>query len=421
MTDLASASFPPLDPARVLSLTRANFREMTRAMSLTARAVLKGALVVEIGALAITFPNGQAFGIEGARPGPRAVVHVHDERVVRRVLLRGDLAFHEGYVDGAWSSPDVTAVLELFARNSDIIDRHLSASRLVRLGFQLKHWLNRNSRAGSKRNISAHYDLGNAFYSRWLDPGMTYSSALFENGETDLAAGQTAKYRHIAEMAGIRPGDHVLEIGCGWGGFAEFAAREYGARVTGLTISREQLAYARARIDAAGLADRVELKFQDYRDETGRYDRIVSIEMFEAVGERWWQPYFDILARCLKPGGRAALQVICIQERFFEAYRAKPDFIQHYVFPGGMLPTSTALRQLSGAAGLVLTGEREFGQDYAATVRAWRQAFLAAWPEIAPLGFDERFKRLWAYYLHYCEAGFAAGNIDVRQVAFERV
>ena len=247
---------------------------------------------------------------------------------------------------------------------------------------------------------------------------MTYSSALFAEGARGLEAAQAAKYRALAQATGIRAGDHVLEIGCGWGGFAEYAARELGARVTGLTISAEQLAFAQKRMADAGLADRVELRFQDYRDETGRYDHVVSIEMFEAVGERYWPVYFDTVRRVLKPGGRAGLQIITIDDRHFEDYRANPDFIQQYIFPGGMLPSLRALDQVTAAAGLETLSCRAFGKDYARTLAIWRERFEEQWDAIAPLGFDDRFRRTWEYYLHYCAAGFRAGNIDVVQSVY---
>ena len=269
------------------------------------------------------------------------------------------------------------------------------------------------------RNISAHYDLGNDFYSLWLDKSMTYSSAIFEKGANSLEKAQHAKYRSLAHNIGIREGSTVLEIGCGWGGFAEYVAKEIGAHVTGLTISREQHDYARERIHKAGLNDRVDIKFQDYRDETGKYDSIASIEMFEAVGEKYWPTYFSKIKDCLNDQGTAGLQIITIGDDYFDAYRQRPDFIQRYIFPGGMLPSPTALQSVTNAVGLRLSDERIFPQDYGLTLKAWRERFWEKWEEVRQLGFDLRFKRMWEFYLHYCEAGFRNENIDVRQMFYK--
>ena len=326
----------------------------------------------------------------------------------------------ESYMAGEWSSPDVTAFLEVFCVNHHVVEEKLGASLFVRAFLRIHHWWNENSRRQAKRNISAHYDLGNSFYERWLDSTMTYSSGLFPTGDEDLPAAQNEKYRHLAEKTGVEAGHHVLEIGCGWGGFAEFAAKEIGCRVTGLTISREQYDFARKRIFEAGLNDRVDFRFQDYRDEKGVYDRIASIEMFEAVGEKYWPTYFQTLRERLKSGGAAGLQVITIQDNLFDQYRSRPDFIQRYVFPGGMLPCPAVLDRISAKAGLKRVHERVFGRDYARTLALWRDRFWESWPSLEPMGFDSRFKRLWEYYLHYCEAGFRAGNIDVRQIVYAR-
>jgi cyclopropane-fatty-acyl-phospholipid synthase len=296
----------------------------------------------------------------------------------------------------------------------------LSHRPLAKLWQRFRHYLNRNTKSGSRRNIYAHYDLGNTFYSAWLDRTMTYSSAIFAPGDNDLSSAQQRKYRELATRIGIRPEDHVLEIGCGWGGFAEFAAREIGCRVTGLTISKEQFAFAQERIERAGLSDRVTFKLQDYRDETGLYDKVASIEMFEAVGEAFWPVYFRKLDEVLKPGGTAGLQVITIKEESWTSYKNEIDFIRAYIFPGGMLPTPAIMVNLGQKFGLPLASEKIFGLDYAVTLAAWRERFRASWPQLMPLGFDERFRRMWEYYLAYCEAGFRTGNIDVRQMVFAK-
>ena len=402
-------------------LTAGNFSERTKGLPFRARMVLRGLLALRAGTLAMTVPGGQTFVIAGEIPGPQAVVTLHNWNLMHRAVSGGTIGVAETYMDGDWESPDAGAFLELVLVNTQVVRDYTNGPRgLLLLIEKARHWLNANTRRGAQRNIAAHYDLGNAFYSQWLDPTMTYSSALYSRGANDLTSAQIAKYRALAEATGIGPGDHVLEIGCGWGGFAEFAAGEIGCKVTGLTISREQFAFARERIAKAGLADRVELKFQDYRDETGAYDRIVSIEMFEAVGEKYWPAYFSKLHECLKPGGRAGLQIITILQEAFADYRANPDFIQKYVFPGGMLPTREHLSALGRQFGLTTASDIGFGHDYARTLGEWRHRFWAAWERIVPLGFDDRFRKLWEFYFYYCEAGFRAKNIDVRQVVYTR-
>lgn len=372
------------------------------------------------GTLDLTLPDGRTFRVQGREPGPHGHLVLHDYRAVRRALSSADMGVAEGYIAGEWSSPDVTNFLELFCINHHVIETDLVSNVVVRAFLKVRHWWNANTKRQARRNISAHYDLGNEFYGHWLDDTMTYSSGLFPTGDEDLPAAQNEKYRHLAERTGIETGHHVLEIGCGWGGFAEFAAKEIGCRVTGLTISREQLEFAQRRIFQAGLNEKVELRFQDYRDEQGFYDRIASIEMFEAVGEKYWPTYFRTLRERLKPGGAAGIQVITIQDHLFDQYKATPDFIQRYVFPGGMLPCPAALDRISQTEGLRRVDQRIFGRDYARTLALWRDRFWESWPKLEPLGFDARFRRLWEYYLHYCEAGFRAGNIDVRQIVYAR-
>jgi len=403
---------------RPIELSPETARQALADLPRIARRAFGVVMALEIGNLTIVVPDGRRFLVRGRQPGPEAELVVHDWRFVRRVLSAGTVGVGESFIAGEWSSPDVTAFLELFARNSDATEEALAARPLVRMLLHLRHLLNANTRRGSKRNISAHYDLGNAFYSAWLDRSMTYSSALYETGANDLEAAQKEKYRALARATDIRPGHRVLEVGCGWGGFAEILASEFGCHVTALTISREQHAFATKRIADAGLSEKVDVNLSDYRDETGRYDRIVSVEMFEAVGERYWPAFFQMMAKRLQPGGRAGIQVITIQDRMFPAYRRTPDFIQRHVFPGGMLPPPGALAELGRRVGLPISVERVFGLDYARTLAEWRERFRSAWPAIEPLGFDERFKRLWEFYLHYCEAGFRAGNIDVRQIIF---
>jgi len=403
-----------------IPLNERNFGEVARGLPARARMVLAAAMKLAYGSLRVVTPEGRHFLLSGEKPGPEAHIELKNWKLPGRAFTGGTIGVAESYMDGDWDSPDVTSVLELFVVNTETGENVAGgSSRLLTMFQRLRHWLNANTRKGSRRNIHAHYDLGNAFYREWLDPTMTYSSALFAEGANDLESAQTAKYRALAQATEIGPDHHVLEIGCGWGGFAEFAAREVGCRVTGLTISQEQYDFARRRIADAGLSDRVEIKLQDYRDETGSYDRIASIEMFEAVGEKYWPVFFDKVKRCLKPGGFAGLQIITINESAFPLYRKRPDFIQRYVFPGGMLPTPAILRSLGADRKLRLVRERIFAQDYARTLAEWRDRFLSSWDRISPLGFDERFRRLWEFYLHYCEAGFRAEYIDVRQVVYK--
>jgi cyclopropane-fatty-acyl-phospholipid synthase len=417
-----TSSLPRQEPlaAAVIRVTEQTFKHVSEDLPMLVRKAFSYALCLEFGTMTATLPNGRTYLFEGQKPGPAGVIVIHDLGFARRLFEGGDIGFAEAYLAGEWDTPDLTAFLYLFCVNHAAVATLLPGRPLMKLLQRFRHWLNRNSKTGSRRNIHAHYDLGNAFYSQWLDRTMTYSSAVYAPGDNDLAAAQTRKYRLLAEAGGFKAGDHVLEIGCGWGGFAEYAAKEIGCRVTGLTISQEQYNFAQERIAKAGLSDRVEIKLQDYRDETGTYDRIASIEMFEAVGEEYWPAYFNQLRDRLRHGGTAALQIITIQEKFWEGYRTEIDFIRRYIFPGGMLPTPARLDALAGERGMRRTGERIFGQDYARTLADWRVTFREAWPRLMPLGFDERFRRLWEYYFAYCEAGFQSENIDVRQIVYAK-
>ena len=391
-------------------LTGENFRKELKGMPRLAKIAAGLALKIRYGTLDITFPDGRSFRIAGQEPGPHGVAKIHNWRFFQMAVKGGDVGVGEAFMAGYWSSPDVTTFLEVFCINQATALEVLQGRPLTRFFLSLRHWLNANTKRGSKRNISAHYDLGNAFYREWLDPSMTYSSAIYSADAKDLEAAQEEKYASLVRQTGIQPDHTVLEIGCGWGGFAEHVAKTVGANVRGLTISKEQYDYARERIFNAGLNEKVDIVFQDYRDEKGVYDRIASIEMFEAVGEKYWSTYFEKVSNCLKPGGKAGLQIITIQDRMFEDYRSGTDFIQRYIFPGGMLPPPTRLAEIGKSIGLDLTEQKIFGQDYARTLSEWRQRFRTAWPQIRPMGFDDRFKRLWEFYLHYCEAGFRAGQ-----------
>jgi len=406
----------------LIELTRDNLAEALGGLPRKVALILRTLTMMRYGSVQVTVPGGKTFRYTAPEAGPHGEATLHNWGVVRRVLSQGSLGVAESYIEREWDSPDVTSFLELFVKNSygGGADRFFARNRLLNLFTSLKHWLNRNTKTNAQRNIAAHYDLGNAFYTQWLDPSMTYSSAIFSNGANSLEEAQEAKYRSLAERTGIEPHHHVLEIGCGWGGFAEFVAGKIGAKVTCLTISREQFDFASARIQKAGLSDKVEIKFQDYRDESGIYDRIGSIEMFEAVGEQYWPAYFGTLAKCLKPDGKAGLQVITIREEDMDHYRTHPDFIQKYIFPGGMLPSCEMMERLGHRAGLSQISSRAFGLDYAQTLEEWRHRFWRAWDTIKPLGFDDRFKRMWEFYFHYCEAGFKADSINVRQIVYQK-
>lgn len=376
---------------------------------------------IRFGALCIVLPDGRELKFRGSEDaGVEGVINVRNFAFARRSVLGGDIGFFESFADGDWDSPNVTDVLYVFARNADHVREAFSATPLIAFFDRLRHSLNKNTRHGARRNIMAHYDLGNDFYEKWLDRTMTYSSARFTPGVADLSAAQTNKYKTLAQSIALKSGDSVLEIGSGWGGFAEYAAREIGAKVTGLTISPSQLDYARARIFREGLADRVEFRLLDYRDATGAFDKIASIEMFEAVGREYWPAYFRKVRDLLKPGGVAGIQTITIADRFFDTYSRSTDFIKRYVFPGGMLPSPDALRREVARAGLLWQDAAAFGQDYAMTLAEWRRRFLAAWDEIVAMGFDEKFKKLWQFYLSYCEAGFKAATTDVMQIRLAR-
>ena len=372
------------------------------------------------GALTMVLPSGENLSIQGREPGPQGVLAIRDFRCFRRVLASSGIGLAEGYMAGEWDTPDLNALLELLALNLDRIDALMRANPVVRLVHSIGHALNRNSRAGARRNIEAHYDLGNRFYATWLDRTLSYSSALYDRPDQPLEQAQLNKYAALARSMELRPDHHVLEIGCGWGGFAEFAAREVGARVTGITISPAQFEAARRRMFEQGLGEKADIRLADYRDVTGSFDRIASIEMFEAVGERYWPAYFAKVAEVLKSGGRAGLQIITIKDELFEGYKAQVDFIQRYVFPGGMLPSEARLKEELRRAQLVWQDVTRFGRHYAHTLGEWTDRFQKAWDEIQPMGFDERFRRLWRFYLSYCRAGFLTGRTDVIQLTLAR-
>ncbi|MEC5398589.1 cyclopropane-fatty-acyl-phospholipid synthase family protein [Uliginosibacterium sp. H1] len=401
--DAESASRAPRVPRSLLG------RSLTR----LARELLDH---VQAGRIELRLPDGQRLHGEGATHGPEAAIHLHRWRPLWRMLLRGDIGLAESYRDGDWSTPDLTALLEAGIRNDATWDNRLAAAWPLRLLLRLMHLRRDNTRRGSRRNIAFHYDLGNDFYRQWLDADLIYSSGIYRRTDDTLEQAQAEKLRRIVELLRLPAGDapvDVLEIGCGWGALACSLAQTSGARVTGLTLSSEQLVHAQQRVEREGLAGRVDLRLQDYRAVDGQYDRIVSIEMIEAVGERHWPTYFRTMYERLKPGGIAVIQAITIDDERFEHYRQNVDFIQRFIFPGGMLPSPGALHRETTCAGLELEASETFGASYAATLVEWRRRFRTAWPQIAALGFDAAFARLWEYYLCYCEAGFRSRRVDV--------
>ena len=377
----------------------------------------------QYGAMDVIFPNGKHMLLQGKDAGPTAVLKVNDFNFIKRVLTSGDIGFCDGFRDNEWDTPDLATLLEVLTLNSEKLGQLFTGNVVIRTLNNIWHAFHKNTKTGSKRNIFAHYDLGNSFYDQWLDQSMTYSSALFEGRaqETrDLTAAQTAKYAKLAELVDLKPGQHVLEIGCGWGGFAQYAAETIGARVTGVTISQAQHDYAVERMKRLGLSDKVDIVMMDYRDIDGQFDAVVSIEMFEAVGETYWGTYFTKLHDVLKKGGKAGLQIITIADDMFEDYRSRADFIQKYIFPGGMLPSAQKLVEQTQKAGLNLITNFKFGQDYAETLKQWAQRFEKAWHEGRIHGFDAQFRKLWLFYLAYCEAGFRTARTNVVHLELQR-
>lgn len=367
----------------------------------------------DFGQLTFIMPNGRKTTLTGAADGPQATLKLNNFGVVRKAMRAGTVGFGKAFIDGDIDSDDLVALFRFFIQNDASFSRS-NRGLFRRAAKDIAFHLTRtNTREGSKRNIAEHYDLGNDFYAEWLDPSMTYSSGIFDDDQTSLSQAQQEKYEQVAQAAEIKPGDSVLEIGCGWGGFAEYVTDKYQASLRGISLSKEQLKYATTRLKSRGLSHKSQLVFEDYRDTEGEFDHIASIEMIEAVGQEHWPHYFGTVYERLKEGGTAAIQAITIDDDRFEAYRSKVDFIQRYIFPGGMLLTKPMMAEQGDNAGLKLEGYETFGQSYAKTLHLWRQRFLSRWDVIKTQGFDEKFKRSWLYYLAYCEAGFAEGSIDV--------
>ncbi len=398
---------------------RASYELNTQGYSSRVRFILKLLSQLKHGALHLELPDGQSahFG-DDSYP---VSLHLRDWAMFDAVMKSGDIGFAETYIAEGWTTDNLTGLIELFIRNREQVEALIYGKWWGSLVYRLRHLFNRNSRSGSRKNIHAHYDIGNDFYRLWLDSSMTYSSALFDQTNTDdLHDGQLAKYRRIVQQMRLQPGANVLEIGCGWGGFAEVAVKEAGVRVTGLTLSTEQLNYAQQRMDAAGLAHHADLKLMDYRDCNGEYDAIASIEMFEAVGEAYWPTYFECIARNLKQGGRACIQTIVIADELFERYRTGTDFIQQYIFPGGMLPSPAVFRAQAAKQGLKVVDEFYFGLDYARTLVEWRNVFHKKMSDVRAQGFDKSFVLTWEFYLCYCEAAFRAESTNVMHFTLEK-
>ena len=407
-----------------MNSTTASRMTLPRSAPASARSVLRLLERLRHGTLSLQLPDGTQLRY-GKGDAPHASLVLHDWAVFGATIKSGDIGFAESYMAGQWSSHDLAALLRLFIRNRQDLEDLVYGSWLGSLYYRLRHLFHRNTKANSRKNIHAHYDLGNAFYRLWLDETMNYSSAWFEgNLAGDMVAAQQAKVRRALRMAGVQPGDRVLEIGCGWGALAEMAVTEFDASLTGVTLSTEQLGWAQERMGKLGaeVAARADLRLQDYRDiNDGPYDAVCAIEMIEAVGREYWPTYFESVARLLKTGGRACIQSIVIEDRLFDRYVQSTDFIQQYIFPGGCLPCPAEFRRQAEAAGLKVVDALPFGPDYAETLRRWRHQFLAERQRILPLGFDERFMHLWEFYLAYCEAAFDEANIDVVQYTLQKM
>ena len=373
------------------------------------------------GSINVYKDNKSIFSFKGEFPGPDASIKILKEKCISDFFLRGDLGWAESYVDGNWETSNLTDFLEWGARNFHEFSEYVRGKWFTILYLRLKHYFKKNSRSGSKKNISFHYDLGNSFYEKWLDESMTYSSAMFKDPADNLHKGQINKYENLANITGVNENDKVLEIGCGWGGFSSYLAKKYSANVTAITISKKQYEKAKQKIYDDKLTDKVDVKLLDYRNINGKYDKIVSIEMFEAVGEKYWSKYFDVLKKNLKSDGSIGLQTITIEDKFFQKYKKFPDFIQTYIFPGGMLPSVEEMNKVITSSGLHIKNKKMFGNDYAKTIRMWSDSFENSWGCIKSLGFSESFKRLWNYYLGYCEGGFKSGNINVGQFLIKKV
>ncbi len=375
----------------------------------------------KFGSINVFYREKKIFSYTGELSGPKAEIKIKNEKCIDDFFLKGDLGWAESYIEGNWETSNLTDFLEWGAKNFHEFNKFIRGKWYIILFLRIKHFLNNNSKKGSKKNISFHYDLGNSFYKEWLDKSMTYSSALFKNENQNLYDAQINKYKNLTELCKIKPGDDVLEIGCGWGGFSSYLAKELKTKVTAITISKKQFESVKKKIYDNQLNDLVDVKLSDYRDVKGHFDHIVSIEMFEAVGEKYWPLYFNVLKKNLKNNGNIGLQTITIDNNFFKSYRKFPDFIQTYIFPGGMLPSVEEMKKITQSIGLNILEQKMFGLHYAKTLKYWKKSFESSWGNIKNIGFDNTFRRLWEYYLSYCEGGFKSGNINVGQFLIKKV
>ena len=372
------------------------------------------------GSIEVSYRNELVFSHNGEFEGPKALVNLVNKKCLDDFFLKGDLGWAESYIEKNWESSNLSDFLEWGAKNFHEFSKYIRGKWFIILYLRMKHYLNKNSRSGSKKNISFHYDLGNSFYEKWLDKSMTYSSAMFEKETDDLFKAQINKYSNLAKITNIKNEDKVLEIGCGWGGFSSYLAKNFSADVTAITISKKQYEKVKEKVFKDKLADKVKVQLIDYREIKGQYDKIVSIEMFEAVGERYWSKYFEVLKNNLKNNGSIGLQTITIEDKFFKKYRKFPDFIQTYIFPGGMLPSVEEMTKILKSNGLFIKEQKMFGNDYAKTLKLWSRSFEGSWEKIKKEGFNETFRRMWRYYLGYCEGGFKSGNINVGQFLIKK-
>jgi cyclopropane-fatty-acyl-phospholipid synthase len=391
--------------SNILTNTDKPFSIWTKLFLKTLSEVQKGSIVIET-------PEGYRFNYCGMEEGENVLIKVYDWSFAEELFMKGDIGLGESYIAGFWDCDEINKLIRFGIENKHILEKVIRGSLLKIIFYRAKHMLNRNSKQGSKKNIHAHYDLGNEFYKLWLDPTMTYSSGLFITPETELQAAQKNKYENILNQLRLKDGDHILEVGCGWGGFMEYAA-ERGVRVTGITISREQYLYAEERLKK--YPNLATVKLMDYRDISDQYNHVVSIEMFEALGEDYWKNYFKILHSALKMNGNLIIQSITINDQDFSSYRKGTDFIQQYIFPGGMLPSPSIFKNLALKEGFTLDGELEFGKHYALTLKKWEEDFQTTIEPVKLLGFDQKFIRTWKFYLKYCQGGFEAEKLSVFQ------
>ena len=372
------------------------------------------------GSISVYYEKKKIFFHRGVLPGPSAQIRLLKKKCLDDFFLKGDLGWAESYIESNWESSNLSDFLEWGAKNFHEFSKYIRGKWFIILYLRLKHYLNSNSKIGSKKNISFHYDLGNSFYEKWLDKSMTYSSGMFKKESDDLYNAQLNKYRNLAKITDIKNNDKVLEVGCGWGGFSCFLAKNFSADVTAITISKKQYEKVKEKVFKEKLTEKINVKLTDYREIKGLYDKIVSIEMFEAVGEKYWSKYFDVLGSNLKYNGAIGLQTITIEDKFFKKYRKFPDFIQTYIFPGGMLPSIEEMSKVLKSKGLSIEKKQMFGNDYAKTLKMWSKSFENSWENIKKEGFNDAFRRMWRYYLGYCEGGFKSGNINVGQFLIKK-